>query len=186
MGTVEFVIGGIRSGKSRFAEERAAVWEREGGGSVTYLATSRVRDDEMVARVAMHRSRRPETWNTVEAPTEVAKAVRTSVPGESMILVDCVNMLVSNLLLDVTEAEISARRDAVVGAVLDAVDASLAVLAQRPGPSILISNEVGMAPVALTPLGRVFQDAIGLAHQEVARIAESVYFLVAGLPHRLK
>jgi adenosylcobinamide kinase/adenosylcobinamide-phosphate guanylyltransferase len=183
MGRIEFVLGGIRSGKSRFAEERARRWQQETSGAVTYLATSRIRDNEMQARVARHRSRRPASWNTVERARRVAQSIRDSVDESSLVLLDCVNMLVSNVLLDLEDQQ---PREAAMDRALAEVDELAAALRDRSGPSILISNEVGMAPVALTPLGRLFQDTIGIAHQRIASVSDSAFFLVAGMPQQLK
>lgn len=182
MGRIQFVLGGIRSGKSRFAENLATAWEEASGGVVTYVATARIGDVEMQARVDEHRRRRPSSWTVLEAPVDVAGAIGSQLGRESLVLLDCVNMLISNVLIDMENE----RPEEAGAAALAQADSLVATLLERDGPSVLISNEVGMAPVALTPLGRLFQDTIGIAHQRVATAAEEAYLLVAGLAHRLK
>lgn len=186
MGSIRFVLGGIRSGKSRFAEEDAATWESATGGKVVYVATSRALDAEMRDRVARHQERRPASWRTVESHVGVAGDIEAAVEPDALVLLDCVNMLVSNILMQIDEEVLEANRSDAIDSVLAAVDELLAVLSDRRGRAILISNEVGMAPVALSPLGRAFQDAIGLTHQRVAAAADDVFLLVAGLSHKLK
>lgn len=182
MGRIQLVLGGIRSGKSRFAEDLAVSWQGATGGIVTYVATARVGDAEMQARVDSHRKRRPSSWRLLEAPLEVFAAIDADVPRGSLVLLDCVNMLISNVLMDMDDEP---RGDAGKAA-LAQVDGLVSLLLERDAPSVLISNEVGMAPVALTALGRLFQDTIGIANQRVAAAAEDVFLLVAGLAQKLK
>lgn len=186
MSEIQFILGGIRSGKSRHAEELARSWEARTGAIVTYIATSNVLDDEMRGRVARHRARRPSTWRTIESPTEIPAVMDDQVDRDNLVLIDCVNMYVSNLLLQMEEDIVEGVPQEAIRQVVAAVDELMAALKERSGPAILVSNEVGMAPVALTPLGRVFQDSIGLAHQRVAEASTDVFLMVAGLSQRLK
>lgn len=175
------VLGGARSGKSVFAERLATRL----GPPATYLATGRAGDEEMARRLAVHRARRPTAWVTVEAPRAAGEALR-GVP-EGVVVLDCLSFLVANCLgpaagdvLD--EAAEAAARAAVEGEVA----ALLAAQAERRGPLLVVSNEVGLGLVPPYPLGRLYRDLLGWANQTVAAAASDVYLLVAGLPVTLK
>ncbi|MBI4506100.1 MAG: bifunctional adenosylcobinamide kinase/adenosylcobinamide-phosphate guanylyltransferase [Chloroflexi bacterium] len=181
MARLVLVLGGARSGKSAFAERLAAGL----GSPATYLATGSAGDEEMARRLAAHRSRRSPTWVTVEAPHAAGEALR-GVP-EGVVLLDCLSFLVANCLGpaagDVLDAadEAAARR-----AVEGEVAALLAAQAERRGPLVVVSNEVGLGLVPPYPLGRLYRDLLGWANQAVAAAASDVYLLVAGLPQTLK
>jgi adenosylcobinamide kinase / adenosylcobinamide-phosphate guanylyltransferase len=161
-----FVTGGARSGKSLFALEKA----RElGGDDVTFVATAERSDDEMTDRIARHQLERPNSWKTIEAPREVSIADLKS----RVVLLDCLSLFVSNLLLDGLEQEM----------ILERV---CQILESRNQTMIVVSNEVGMGLVPEYPLGRQFRDVLGRANQFVARASTQAYFLVAGIPLRLK
>lgn len=160
------VLGGARSGKSRYAEQlvmRApAPW--------TYVATAEAWDEEMRARIEEHRGRRDGRWHTLDAPLALAETV-ASLKGATLI--DCLTLWLSNVML--------AGRD-----VQEECDRLVAALARAPGPLVLVSNEVGLGLVPETPLGRAFRDAQGRLNQQVAAAAERVVFMAAGLPLSLK
>jgi len=167
------VTGGVRSGKSRFAEELAASW----GGEVVYVATARVTDEEMAARVARHKARRPERWITVEEPLALVEAIAEWGKRGRVLLVDCLAVYVGNLLVEegLGEEEVVARLREV------------ALRAQEsPADVIVVSNEVGLGVVPPYPVGRLYRDLLGLANQEVANRADAVYLVVCGLPVEIK
>ena len=161
-----FVTGGARSGKSSFALEKAI---EIGGDDVTFVATAERSDDEMTDRIARHQLERPQTWRTVEAPREI---ILSDVKSR-VVLIDCLSLLVSNLLLDGLEEE----------TILERVRR---ILESRTQTLIIVSNEVGMGLVPEYPLGRQFRDVLGRANQLVARASTQAFFLVAGIPLRLK
>lgn len=169
MRRVTLVLGGARSGKSRFAEDLAAA----SGLARTYVATAEVWDDEMRERIAHHRARRDGTWTTVDAPLDLPEALPAASGRDRIVLVDCLTLWLSNVML--------AGRD-----VEAAIDALLAALAAISGPAILVSNEVGSGIVPDTRLGRDFRDHQGRLNQRVAAIADRVKLVVAGLPLDLK
>lgn len=179
---VTFILGGARSGKSSFAEKLALEAER-GGRAVVYLATCERRpgDDEMASRIERHRSRRPPTWSTVEEPMDL-RGVLDSVPEGALLLVDCLSLWVSNMILALPE---STPGDEAAEGVLAEVRAFLSAASAR-GNVLLVSNEVGCGIVPVSPLGRLYQDILGWANQEAAGAASAVWYLVAGLPQRLK
>jgi adenosylcobinamide kinase / adenosylcobinamide-phosphate guanylyltransferase len=161
-----FVTGGARSGKSTFALERAKEFA---GDDVTFVATAERSDDEMTDRIARHQLERPNAWKTIEAPREVLIADLKS----RVVLIDCLSLFVSNLLLDGLEEKLILVR---VQKILDS----------RTQTLIVVSNEVGMGLVPEYPLGRQFRDVLGRANQLVARAATQAFFLVSGIPMRLK
>jgi adenosylcobinamide kinase/adenosylcobinamide-phosphate guanylyltransferase len=166
--SLTFLLGGARSGKSTHAEKLAtalpAPW--------IYIATAQAYDEEMTERIALHRSRRAEGWSTVDAPLDLAAALR-AVPDERPVLVDCLTLWLSNHML--------AEHD------LDALSSELTdVLSAPRGPWFVVSNEVGLSIVPDNPLGRRFRDAQGRLNQRVAAAADRVLFMVAGLPMQVK
>ncbi len=167
-GSLTFLLGGARSGKSAHAErmiaEHPAPW--------TYIATAQAFDDEMVERIALHRGRRGEGWRTMDAPFDLASAL-ASLPDGQPVLVDCLTLWLTNHML--------AEHD------VEAACADLeAVLAAPRGPWFVVSNEVGLGIVPDNALARRFRDAAGRLNQRVAARADSVLFMVAGLPLRVK
>jgi adenosylcobinamide kinase / adenosylcobinamide-phosphate guanylyltransferase len=167
--------GGARSGKSRFAMERALALGKHG----VFIATAEESDDEMRARIARHREERGARLRTVEAPVDLPAALEDAVggaPHTDVILVDCLTLWLSNLLVPGATAD----------AVLRRVEDLRAVIARRRVPIVVVTNEVGMGLVPDTPLGRVFRDVAGLAHQRLARDADEIHVGVLGLMLRLR
>jgi adenosylcobinamide kinase/adenosylcobinamide-phosphate guanylyltransferase len=166
---VTLVLGGARSGKSRYAEcliEAAATCG-------TYVATAEPGDAEMEARIAAHRARRGPFWHTVEAPLAGASVIASAAAPQRPLLVDCLTLWLSNLLL--------------ADKCIEAETAALcAALREAAGPVVLVANEVGLGLVPETPLGRRFRDAAGRLNQEIATLADRVVFVAAGLPLTLK
>jgi adenosylcobinamide kinase / adenosylcobinamide-phosphate guanylyltransferase len=165
------VLGGARSGKSRFAEHMAEAC----GEPVLYVATAEATDDEMLQRIEHHRARRPPTWRTLEARGDVAEQVAAALYDARTVLVEDLTLLLSNAL-QAGDAEDAERRAVADVHGLLALDAHL----------ILVSNEVGMGLVPPYPLGRVFRDALGRLNQYAAASVDEAFFIVAGLPQRLK
>jgi len=166
---VTLVLGGARSGKSRYAERLIETAVAHG----TYCATAEPGDAEMAARIAAHRARRGPFWRTVEAPPEVASIVAAGASADRPLLIDCLTLWLSNLLL----------ADKCIEAETAALSASLRGAA---GPVVLVTNEIGLGLVPETPLGRRFRDEAGRLNQEIAALADRVVFVAAGLPLVLK
>jgi adenosylcobinamide kinase/adenosylcobinamide-phosphate guanylyltransferase len=164
---IHLVIGGARSGKSSFAERQA----RESGLAVTYVATCEARDEEMDARIAYHRERRPAEWRTVEEPLALAETLLREATAERCLLVDCLTLWLSNAMF--------AKRE-------DEIDKLLATLPTLPGRILLVSNEVGWGIVPENALARCFRDEQGRLNQRIAAIADRVTLVAAGLPLVLK
>jgi adenosylcobinamide kinase/adenosylcobinamide-phosphate guanylyltransferase len=162
------VLGGARSGKSRYAESlitaRAPPW--------IYIATAQAGDDEMARRIAAHRARRNAGWQMIEAPHDLAGALETA-SAHAPLLIDCMTLWLTNRML--AEADL----DAEIGRLEDA-------LLRRAGMAVLVSNEVGYGIVPDNALARCFRDAQGRLNQRLAASADRVVLVVAGLPLAVK
>lgn len=183
------VLGGARSGKSGYAESLAARIAQQ--RPVFYVATATAEDAEMERRIARHRAARPSHWLTVEAPGDPAAAIRGQLVRADfpVILLDCITLLVSNLLLDGAHAEFDEQRFEASEAearVTAAIADLLAAWHETQATLILVSNEVGMGLVPPYPLGRVYRDVLGRVNAQLAREADVVLLMVAGLPVELK
>lgn len=168
---LEVILGGARSGKSRFAERLAA----DSGLAVTYIATSQALDGEMTSRIAHHRERRPAHWALVEEPLQLARVLREQAAVNRCLLVDCLTLWLTNLLMLDDAMRLAEERDAL----LECLDG-------LPGRILLVSNETGLGVVPLGELTRRYVDEAGWLHQAVAERAQRVTFMVAGLPMTLK
>jgi len=168
---LELILGGARSGKSRFAECLAA----ESGLAVAYIATSQALDGEMTERIAHHRERRPAHWTLVEEPLQLARVLREQAAANRCLLVDCLTLWLTNLLMLDDAARLAEERNAL----LECLDG-------LPGRILLVSNETGLGVVPLGELTRRYVDEAGWLHQAVAERAQRVTFMVAGLPMTLK
>ena len=181
MGQLILILGGARSGKS--AEAVRSAGERE-DGQVLFVATAEPGDDEMRLRIEKHRAERPAHWHTLEATRNVGKAIGRQSQEYSTIVVDCITLLVSNLLVDMQDPYADAVRDSVDQEIVEVVQAA----EDMPETSqvIVVSNEVGTGMAPLTPLGRAFRDLVGQANQTLAAASSRTVLMVAGLPLVLK
>lgn len=183
------VLGGARSGKSSYAESLAA--QLAGERPVIYVATATAEDDEMRERIARHRAARPSGWLTLETPTDPAPALAQAAEAQhaGVALVDCLTLLVSNVLLGGTHADFDPEHfdGAVAEArVHSAVADLLAVYRSGSFSLILVSNEVGLGLVPSYPLGRIYRDVLGRVNARVAAEADIALFMLAGLPIEVK
>jgi adenosylcobinamide kinase / adenosylcobinamide-phosphate guanylyltransferase len=182
MGEVTLVLGGIRSGKSAFAERLAM----DADPPVLYLATGQICDDEMRLRVEQHRARRTATWTTIESPVDPIAALNASDGRWNTVLLDSVsNLITNNFFQDLVQTE-KASSGSLDEAVSGLVDALIQRARALRGRVILVSDEVGLSLVALHPSGRQFQDMLGLANQRLATQSDNVVLVAAGLPLILK
>ncbi len=164
----QLILGGARSGKSRYAEKLAI----ESGKPLVLLATGQAADEEMAARITLHQSQRSDQWRVIEEPINLGRALNEVDDGDSAVVIDCLTLWLSNCLHeDVFDLE---KR------------ALLEVLPQLRNDIYIVSNEVGSGIVPLGPLSREFVDQSGWLHQSLAEICEKVTVIIAGLPLPLK
>ncbi len=178
------VLGGARSGKSRFAQKLAS----DLGQKVLYVAPLVPRDEEMRRRVELHRKSRPSAWRTVEAPTGVAKALREHIADAEVVLLDCLTLLVANLMSpshDTTEIE-NVDYEAAQREMSTELEALLGCIEGSSTSLIIVSTEVGAGLVPPYPSGRAFRDLLGEANQFIAERVDKVYMMIAGIPLELK
>jgi adenosylcobinamide kinase / adenosylcobinamide-phosphate guanylyltransferase len=165
------VLGGARSGKSRYAESLIVDLPPAFNPPWVYIATAQAGDEEMAARIEAHRARRGPQWKIVEAPHEIAEAVVLAQPRP--VLIDCLTLWLSNMML--------------TGSDIDAEIARLErVLQAAAAPVVLVANEVGSGIVPDNALGRRFRDLQGTLNQRIATRADRVVLMVAGLPLAIK
>lgn len=166
---VTLVLGGARSGKSKFAEQLVLRSDLK----PVYIATAQIWDDEMRARVDAHVARRGDKWRFIEATDDLETALQEADREANAILVDCLTLWLTNLMM--AEANIEAR----CARLLDQ-------LKSMQAPVVLVSSEVGMGIVPENKLARAFRDHAGVLHQDLADIANEVYLVAAGLPLQMK
>jgi len=171
--SIVLVTGGARAGKSGWAEAEAV---RLAGHDVTFIATAEPRDDEMVVRIAAHRAARPDAWTTIEAPLLVPEAVRGT--RSQVVIVDCLTLWVSNLMFGAGDRSEAAH---VVEHVEERAEELVAALSRHTGTVIVVTNEVGLGLVPDNPVARAYRDLLGRVNALVARDADRVVLLVAGI-----
>lgn len=165
------ILGGARSGKSGYAEQRA----KDSGKDVVYIATAKVMDDEIAQRVERHKQDRPSHWITVEEPLYLAASLQKWASPKRVILVDCLTMWLMNLLTHHNPAQCQNEQQKL-----------LEVITALSGEIVLVSNEVGMGIIPMGELTRQYVDEAGRLHQALAQKVAQVTLMVAGLPHQLK
>ena len=175
------VLGGVRSGKSSFAEQLA----QDRNQPTLYVATAISTDAEMAERIRRHRQSRPSCWTTLEESLDLAPKVGgalSQVDPPGVVLIDSIDLWVSNMLLQ----HENPREAAVESGTLAAVNDLLKIVCTSGAHFFLVSGEVGLGLVSPEPLGRRFQDLLGLVNQRLAAAADRVYLVVAGIPQVIK
>ena len=168
---VTLVLGGVRSGKSRYAQSEAARFS-----GVTFIATARRSDADMRRKIAAHRRERPSAWKTVEAPAALDAVIRRECQKTELLVVDCLTTYCGGLLSR-NRTESGRRRH---------LDAIVEAIRSTPTSMFIVSNEVGSGIVPAFKSGRLFRDLLGEMNQQVARVADRVVLLVAGVPIAIK
>ena len=184
MGQIVLITGGVRSGKSAFAECYAARCAAQTGTHVAYIATAQVYDVEMRQRVDLHQERRPAEWATYEAPFFSENAIREAGKSHGVILFDCITMFLSNDMLQYSEED--QERDSFALHVEERIGALIQAAEEVDATSIFVTNEVGAGIVPEHRLGRLYRDMAGLANQQIARSAAVVYLVTCGIPVNIK
>jgi adenosylcobinamide kinase/adenosylcobinamide-phosphate guanylyltransferase len=172
------ILGGVKSGKSRFAEQRAIRWAVQAGHSnesIIYLATAENRQNDVAfsSRIARHIAQRPIAWKTIEEPLEISNIIAAVSGKGRCVLLECLTLWMSNLLQD--EDTLSSH-----------IERFCTVFEAYEGEIILVSNETGLGIMPPNALARRYGDELGLLHQRLASLCDEVVLTVAGLPHYLK
>jgi adenosylcobinamide kinase/adenosylcobinamide-phosphate guanylyltransferase len=170
------ILGGARSGKSHFAQELASRLSNK----VLFVATGEALDTEMQARIEEHRKARPKSWRTLEMPTDIGKQIQKQVGNAEVVIIDCLTLLISNLLKDDPDYRGAEKR------MVSEIDQLIACMNKLNVTFIIVSNEVGMGLVPENKLGRIYRDLLGKANQLIAKHAIYVYLMVAGTPIKVK
>lgn len=178
MGKLTLILGGARSGKSVHAEQLAI----KRGGNVAYFATAEALDNEMEERIVVHKQQRPLHWETIELSKGVGVAFQEREIQADMVILDCLTLLVSNLLVETSEDGHEPDEKAATTHVQAEIDNLCDVIQVSETAWIVVSNEVGLGLVPPYPLGRLYRDLLGRANQQLAAIAHEVFFMVAGIP----
>ncbi len=171
MSKITLILGGARSGKSTYAIALAKKYKK-----VAFVATCQALDKEMAERIELHRKTRPQNWKTFEESKDIASLLMKIENGFDCIIIDCLTLLVSNLILSgIKEKQI-----------LEKINAMLANLRKKKAKTIIVSNEVGLGIVPKNKLARNFRDIAGKINQIIAQESDTVFFMVAGIPMQLK
>jgi adenosylcobinamide kinase/adenosylcobinamide-phosphate guanylyltransferase len=178
-GKLTLLLGGARSGKSSYAQSLAEA----SGKPVTFLATAQALDEEMSTRIQKHRAERPANWETLEIPCGIASHA-LQIKSE-VVVFDCMTLLVSNLLMQFVKEDL-VDEGPFMQAVQKEIEELMGMIRDREQDWFIISNEVGLGLVPPYQMGRVYRDALGWANQRVAREADTVIFMVAGIPMIVK
>lgn len=176
---ITLILGGARSGKSSYAQHLA---ERS-GQPATFIATAQALDEEMSMRIQKHRLERPDTWQTLEIPAGIASCLQQI--KSNIVILDCITLLINNLMMQFVQNDLVEEAPFML-AVQKEIDELIAGLREKEQNWLIISNEVGLGLVPAYQMGRVYRDAIGWANQTLAREADQVVFMMAGIPTVIK
>jgi len=179
MATITLILGGARSGKSSHALKLA----EETGKPITFIATAQAFDEEMSIRIQKHKSERPADWQTLEVPFGIASHVK-KIQSEVVIL-DCVTLLASNLMMQFVKDDL-VDEELFMQAIQLEIEELLSTIRESDQHWLVVSNEVGLGLVPPYQMGRVYRDGIGWANQRLAKEADEVMFMVAGIPMKVK
>ena len=185
MSKLILVTGGARSGKSTFAEGIA----KECGHNVLYVATSKPIDDEMKQRIAKHKAQRPSEWETLEEYKDLDFAISQHIQGKEAVLLDCITIMITNLMFDETYEWDSLTRDEVQeieNSIQHQIERLISLSKMSEVTFVIVTNELGLGIVPATALSRDFRDIAGRMNQLIARAADEVYFCVSGIPMKIK
>ncbi|MGL1891318.1 MAG: bifunctional adenosylcobinamide kinase/adenosylcobinamide-phosphate guanylyltransferase [Spirochaetaceae bacterium] len=182
MGKITLVLGGIKCGKTSYAEKLASDRESR-GGEILYLATAEALDDEMKHRIDRHRADRPKNWDTAEEPLDVKSIFEKKGNVYDLILFDCLTLWITNKIGQAGENYI---REELMDNIISSCKEFISQIKDIEAEVVIVSNQVEVGLISPYPLGRVFQDIAGLLHQEIARSANKVVVMQAGIPTILK
>lgn len=179
MGQITLILGGARSGKSSYALRLA----EESRKPVTFIATAQAYDDEMSSRIQKHQSERPANWQTLELPLNITSKV--SQIKSDLVIFDCVTLWVTNLMMQFVKDDL-VDETPFFQAVQDETGLLLKAIRDTGREWLVVSNEIGLGLVPPYQMGRVYRDALGWVNQRIAKEADAVILMVAGLPMMVK
>ena len=168
---ITLILGGARSGKSRYAEQLVQAAQKP----VLYIATATALDDEMAARIVHHQQQRPADWHLLECPLKLSEALAAEAQKNQIILVDCLTLWLNNQLFNYPQQSFTELFNELIASTQNA-----------QADIILVANEVGLGIIPLGEISRTFVDEAGRLNQRIAQIADQVFFVAAGLPLQLK
>lgn len=178
MGKCILIIGGARSGKSRLAMELA----RKSGKPVLFVATATAGDDEMAQRIAIHRKERPAGWSTIEVTTDVGKHIKENIGGARLVIVDCITLLVNNIFNECGYQATPQAEALLEERVASEINSLVECVRGVEASFIIVTNEIGLGLVPVEKTSRLYRDLLGKANQMLAKCADEVYLMVAGMP----
>ena len=177
------ILGGARSGKSRFAQELA----RKMSGDVLFVATAEAGDSDMHRRIQAHKKERPSEWHTLEATTGIGTCIEQNTGDVKVVLIDCITLLVNNVLCQHNTKEMETIEDPVLETeVMNEINQLVQCMQKVNTNFIIVSNEVGLGLVPDNRMGRLYRDLLGKANQALSQSMDEVYLLVAGIPLKVK
>ncbi len=183
MKKIILLLGGARSGKSYYAQELA----KKMAEKVLFVATAEAGDEDMRRRIENHQRGRPATWRTLEETTGIGNRIEDEIEDEQLVIIDCITLLVSNIFSRYDEKQFETIEDSILEKeVLSEINRLLECLKKVDASFIIISNEVGLGIVPDNRMGRLYRDFLGRTNQMLAQSADEVYFMIAGIPLRVK
>jgi adenosylcobinamide kinase/adenosylcobinamide-phosphate guanylyltransferase len=171
-----FITGGARSGKSTFAQQLASTISND----VLFIATAEPLDDEMAERIKNHRESRPKSWKTLELPRNLSNSLLDKQIKSDVVIIDCLTLLVANLMQESTSMSILEKQ------VLSEIAALINFIKSTAADYIIVSNEVGLGLVPDNKLARDYRDILGKVNQVMAQNADDIYFMISGIPQKIK
>jgi adenosylcobinamide kinase / adenosylcobinamide-phosphate guanylyltransferase len=189
MAQITLILGGIKTGKTRFAQDQADSYDKR-GEPVIYLATAQAFDEEMVDRITKHRADRPSHWITVEEPQKICEAYECHADGSGAVLLDCLTLWLTNMMTaslpPIANEDTLPDKDLVLKQITHELDRLCSAVRQGDKDLLIVSNMVENGLVSVYPFARMYQDLAGLSHQFLASRADRVYTLTAGIPLCIK
>lgn len=184
MKKITLLLGGARSGKSHYAQELA----KFSGQKVLFVATAEAGDRDMQLRIEKHRQGRPADWRILEATSHIGSRIKDEIEeDESLVIIDCITLLVSNIFCHYSEKEFETIEESLLEKqVVSEINELREYLQKADSSFIIVSNEVGLAIVPENRMSRIYRDLLGRANQMLAQSSDEVYFMVAGIPLRVK
>jgi len=174
--------GGVRSGKSDYAEKLA----KEIGGPVLFVATAIAFDEEMRKRIEAHKKSRPSSWRTLEITEGAGRQINLNIGDCKVVIIDCLTVLTGNLLSKMIEVDNQKDYKAIFKKIIKEIEGIIECMENSDASFIIVTNEVGMGVVPDNPMGRFYRDLLGKANQLLASHTDRVYLMVSGIPVKIK